>query len=275
METSGFGSETDVSEQTEQPVQSSEPQVEETLGNSFLTKIPEQDRAIVAKYVKEWDANVTRKFQESAGKLKPYESLGPLDEVQKYVNFGQNFRNNPQARDELFRRMWQGYQQQYGEEFDSRILELLQLQLEEEMNEQEFDGGQDYDEPDEFQVFQQNVSSELEELRAFKESYEGERQTAQEMEQLDTVIKAMHNKFGDFNDRFILAQLATGADIPTAIKAWNETVSGISNQQGPKRQPPKTIGTGQGGVPNEQVNTNELRGKDRRAAVEAMLEQLG
>lgn len=265
LETSGFGTE------SEQPEVSSEPTVvEDSLGNQFLAKIPEQDRPIVQKYIKDWDANVTKKFQDYASKLKPYQALGDPDEVQKYVNFGRNFRTNPEARNELFRQMWGAYQQQFGDEFEPKLLELLRLQQEQEMNDQEYEYEGD-EEPDEFTVFQQNVTQTLEQLSETVGEIVGERESQQEMAQLDNIIQAMHTKFGDFNDRFILAQLATGADIPTAMAEWNKVKEEFGTQ-GNRRQPPRTIGGGQGGVPNEQVDTSKLKGKDRRNAVMAFLE---
>src|SRR5687768_1195528 len=183
METSGFGQENSEQPVESQPVEETQTQVEESLGNQFLNKIPEQDRNIVAKYVKDWDAQVTRKFQDYSSKLKPWEQLGvPYEEAQKYINFGKNFRTNPQARDELFRQMFGAYQQQFGDEFDQKLLELLQLQQEEaEMQEQEFEGQEGNEPPDDFTVFQENVSSELEELREFVQQQKEERETAEQM----------------------------------------------------------------------------------------------
>lgn len=260
LETTGFGN--------EQPVVP-EPAQEESLGNQFLSKIPEQDRPIVQKYVKDWDAGVTKRFQDLNGKLKPYQTLGELQEVQRYVNFGKSFRTNPQARDELFRQMWGAYQQQFGDDFETKILELLQIQQEQEMQEQEELGQEP---PDEFTTFQTNVTSELEELRAFKDEILGEREASQEMEQLDTVLKTMHTQYGDFNEKFILSQFAMGATIPQAIKAWNDLKAEVGTQGNPKRQPPLTTGGGQGGVPNEQVDVSKLKGQDRRNAVMQWLE---
>lgn len=273
MNTSGFSSDAEQPVES-QPVESTPQQVEtaqveQSLGNQFLNKIPEQDRNIVAKYVKDWDGQVTKKFQEYSSKLKPWEALGiPIDEATKYIQFGKNFRTNPQARDELFRQMFGAYQQQFGDEFDTKLLELLQLQLEEqqEMNDPNYEGGQ-YEQPDEFTTFQDNVTAELEELREYVSSQKEAEETAQQMKQLDNIIEAMHTKYGDFDDGFMLSQFAAGRTIPEAIKAWNTLVSSISTQGQPLRQPPKTIGGGQGGVPNEQVKSETLRGADRKAAV--------
>jgi hypothetical protein len=239
-----------------------------SLASPFLNKIPPEDRAVVARYIKEWDAGVTKKFQEYSGKLKPYEALGPYDEIQQYVNFANNFRRDPEN---VFRLMWQGIQDQYGDDAEQEIMRILQLEA--EMSDEQDYGYEENGEPDPNEVFQQNVSQELEDLRAWRENFEMQQQSAEENQQLDGVLNAMHTRYGDFDDNWILVRLAEHGNIEQSIKEWNAMI-GKYTQNGSQRQAPKVMG-GQGGVPNEQVDVKQLRGKDRRSTVAAMLESLG
>lgn len=247
-------------------------QVEEdfSLASPFLSKIPPQDRPIVGRYIKDWDAGVTKKFQDYAGRIKPYEALGPVEELQQQVNFVKAFRSDPEL---VFRLMWEGMNEQYGENFETELARILQI--EEAMSQFEENNeynGEEVPDPDE--VFQQNVVQELEELRAWRDNFTQAQQDAQEQSQLDTVLQQMHTQYGQFDEDFVLLQLSQHGDTNRAIQAWNEMLGQYSSHNGSSRPAPKIMG-GQGGVPSGQVDTKHLRDKDRRQMVANMLEHLG
>lgn len=245
----------------------------EDLASPFLAKIPSQDRAIVSRYVKDWDAQVTQKFQEYSSKLKPWEQLGmPPEEVQKHLSVAQALRQNPQ---QVFKLMWENFQQTQGDNFQSFLFDTLGLSQEEGeqlMNEYGDDGQgfeENFEDPNE--VFQQNVTSELEELRNWKQQFEQSQQEAEQMAQLDSFMEELHNKSGiDFDDEWVLQRIAQHGDAQRALKEWTQMISKHSSQV-QKRTAPKIPG-GQGGVPANQVDVNKLRGKDRKQAVAALLE---
>ncbi|MET0787527.1 MAG: hypothetical protein ABWY25_12580 [Paenisporosarcina sp.] len=244
-----------------------------SLANPFLNGMPEEHRTLLAPYVKKWDGQVTKKFQDYSSKLKPYEQLGPVDELRKYHAFANNFRNDPEG---LFRLMWMGLRDQYGDKFQEELLRILELEEQEEqaMSDQYYQEDQagNYA-PDPTDVFQQNVAEELRSLREWKDNFEQSQQDAEGQAQLDNVLGQMHNAFGDFNDDFIVLELSKHGDIQQAMQAWNDLIGKYSSQQGPQRQAPKIMG-GQGGVPTGQVDTSKLRDSDRRKAVENMLANL-
>lgn len=237
------------------------------LASPFLAKIPASDRAVVGRYIKDWDAGVTKKFQEYSGKLKPYEALGPIEELIKYRQLAMNIRTNPEA---VFKIMFEGFQEQYGDEFEQRLPQILGL--EEAMTDYDYNGeGEEYEEGeyDPNEVFQQNVVAELEDLRTWRESQEAAALQAEENQQLDAVLGALHQRFGDFDDDGVLIEMAKHGDPIRAVNDWRQKISRYS-QNGAQRQAPKVMG-GQGGVPSEKVETNALRGAERKAAVMNML----
>jgi len=252
-------------------------QVEEDLGlaSPFLSKIPPQDRPIVGRYIKDWDAGVTKKFQEYSGKLKPYEALGPYKELEQQVNFVKAFRSDPEM---VFRLMWEGMNEQYGESFETELARILQLEEAMSNYEQQQPNGNEQFEvnegPSEEEIFQQNVVQELEELRAWRDQFTESQQDAAEQAQLDNVLQQLHTLHGEFDDDFILLQLSQHGDTQKAIEAWNSMLGQYSSRNGTSRQAPKIMG-GQGGVPSGQVDTKQLRDKDRRQMVANMLENLG
>lgn len=273
MDTSevSFGGDAEPVEGDAEPSQG-EPNDDLSLASPFLEKIPAQDRAIVGRYIKDWDAGVTKKFQEIHGQYKPYKALGPPEQLQQYVNFANNFRADPEN---VFRLMWQGMQEQYGEDFNKELLRVLQLEeaaMSEDYGSQPEQQQYAPEQPDPTQIQLQNMAQELEDMRSWKESQEQERVSQQEAQQLDGVLTAMHTKYGDFDDNWILVRLAEHGNVAQAVQEWNQMIGKYS--QGTQRQAPKVMG-GQGGVPNGQVQADKLRGKDRREVVAQMLEGLG
>lgn len=242
---------------------------EYSLASPFLNGMPEEHRTLLSPYVKQWDGQVTKKFQDYSKRLKPYEALGPPDELQKYYNFAQNFRNDPEG---LFRLMWNGLHETYGDTFQDELLRILELQEQEMAEELEYEE-EETPAPAVDDQFQQNVMKELNELREWKTNFEKQQEDQVGQQQLDGILDQMHNAFGDFNDDFIVMELSKHGDVQQAMKSWNDLIGKYSSQQAPARQAPRIMG-GQGGVPSGQVDTDKLRGADRKQAVANMLAQL-
>jgi len=264
----------------EEPTVTSEPSTEVTtptdedlsLANPFLNEVEASHRAIVAPYIKKWDAGVTKKFQEYAAQRKQYEALGSYEDLQRFTNFARGLSQNPEK---AFAALWNHYQETYGDEFEQhlpRLLGIAEDAMSEDFNDQEFEDT-DNGAPDEQTVIQQNLLSEVEQLREWKENFETQQQEAEQNRQLDNLLGQMHNQFGDFDDRWILLQLSEHGDPNRAIKEWNEFVGKVS-QNGSQRQAPKIMG-GQGGVPSGQVDPTKLKGMERRKAVQDALSAIG
>src|SRR5687768_1393333 len=75
----------------------------EDLVNPFLANIPAQDRAVVGRYLKDWDSGAQKKFREYVSRLQPYEQLGKPEELTRAVTFAKNFQANPE---QVFKLMW-------------------------------------------------------------------------------------------------------------------------------------------------------------------------
>jgi hypothetical protein len=244
---------------------------EDSLGNQFLSKIPEQDREIVAKYVKDWDGNVTKKFQSIHEEYKPYKELGASPEdLRKAWTAIQNLNNAPEAS---FKAMYKALRDRHGEAFD-QVLEALYEEDEDEMSEDyEYEEGEEEaeEEYDDNSVFQANVEKELQELRDWKQQQEQAIVAAEENAQLDRLMSDLHTKHGDFDDVWVLTQMSAGATPDQAMNAWNTFVSKLRNSQNTPT-PPRILG-GQGGVPTDQVDVAKLDAKGRKALIAQYLGQ--
>ncbi len=103
------GSEEDSTEYEEQPVEEQESESGGELSNPFLQNVAEEDRDVVGKYVKPWDANVTRRFQEVHNQYKPYKDLGEIEQLKQDVEIANFIRNNPDQ-------MYQMLHEQFGQQ---------------------------------------------------------------------------------------------------------------------------------------------------------------
>lgn len=265
MDPVDFGGENEA--QNEPVVESITNEPVEDLVNPFLANVPAQDRAIVGRYIKEWDSGAQKKFREYVERLKPYETIGKPEEVTRAVNFSKNFMANPE---QAFKLLWNGLQEQYGDDFEGNLRRILEI--EEAMNDElEYEGGEGFEseELDPRDIEIQNLKSEVERLSTGWDEFQSSQQTAEEMKQLDSVIQAMHTKYGDFDETYIVTRLAEHGSVDQAFKDWQKMIGQYGGS--PRQVPPKVMG-GQGGVPQERIQTEKLRNKDRRAAVAAMLE---
>ena len=247
-----------------------EPQQEQSLKNVFLSEVDPNDRRILEKYVDKWDAGATKKFQEYSEKLKGYEALGPIEQLKQLQQFGQVFNNNPE---QVFRAMYDQFAEQYGDSFEQELDRILEIQREEQRMSDEYQGQED-NEPDPDEVWRGNVESEVEQLREWREQQEQAAQQEADNRQLDTILKAMHNKVGDFDDDFVIGRLALHGDPSRALKEFNQVVQKFGGKQAAPRQAPMSLG-GQGGVPSQQIDASKLRGDDRKKLVAQLLEGNG
>lgn len=253
-----------------EPTEEATEVVEDSLGNQFLSKIPEQDRPIVGKYVKDWDGNVTRKFQELQGQLKPYKELGNLEEIQKARQFYNVWQTNGE---QVFGNLLKGFFQHYGDDAYNRLNAMLGIeaaQMAEEQQEWEYETEEE--DPRDIQL--QNMQQELEEFRAWREQQESYVEEQQASAQLDDMLAGMHNVRADIPEKFILQGIAAGSNPEQIIAFYDELAANRGSQNTPRNTPPPVMG-GQGGVPSGQVDVSKLDRKGRTALVAQFLEAAG
>lgn len=251
-----------------------EPQPEQGLKNVFLSEVDPNDRPILEKYVDKWDAGATKKFQEYSQKLKQFEELGTIEQLQQLHKFGLAFNQNPE---QVFRAMYDGFQEQYGDSFEQELARILEIEMEQQMSDTN-DFSQEP--PDQDQVWRGNVENELNEFREWKADQDRQAQEAQESAQLDKVLDAMHNAFlkqnseDDWDRDYILSRLQVHGNPQQALQDISKLISRYGGQKAAPRQAPMTLG-GQGGVPSQQIDAKKLRGNDRKAVIAQLLESNG
>lgn len=228
----------------------------ESLASPFLAAIPEQDRRIVEKYIKDWDSGVTKKFQSIHDQYAPYKDLGEIDRIQKAMEIVGILEEDPQL-------------------FYENLAQLLE-QSGEDMsfdNENEVDppvsppvAGSEID-PRDAQIA--DLKAAVENLTGKFQANEASRTEQQQIAELDSYIKNLHNTHGEFDEDWVLLQISRGTDPEEAIKSWNSMIEDrVSSSR--KKAPPNII-SGQGSIPGGQVDPSKFTPAQRKEYVAAML----
>ena len=257
------------------PVETPEPYSNAFFNSEhWINTVPEQDRPIVQKYAKDvfskWDAGVNQALEDRAKKIKEYETLGKLEELQQATGFFNAFRTNGQATlAAIIKKIIETEDQ--GPGVLQAILTQAGYQMSnEEPQEQEWDYSQG--EPDPTQVELGNIKSELEEFRQWKASQEEHIREQKAIEELDNILGQMHTARPDIPQQFLVQGIAAGNDPANIVALYDQITKGNSNSQSaPRRNPPVVMG-GQGGVPSGQVDVSKLTKEQRQAYVAQMLE---
>lgn len=236
----GFVAPPEPSGTTQQPEQQTENP--DSLANPFLSNIPETDRPIVAKYIKDWDAGVTRKFQEIHSQYEPYKQLGADPEsLQVAYNIYQQLNSDPRA-------FYQALADALGDELEEQGQQGTPPQ---QVN-PNFQGL-----PPEFVTEYQQTRKAVEALAQHILDQQNQQQAQQEDAELDNYLKTLREKHGDFDEEFVLTKMySSNMDGDQAVEAWKQAVQsyvnqvgGVQQQNGPKFKPLH----GGGSVPNEEA----------------------
>lgn len=227
-------------------------QLDDGLGSGFLKGIPDEDRLVVEKYIKDWDSGVTKKFQSIHDEYKPYKDLGDIEELETGLQILQALRLDPKA-------------------FYQQLTDLISsLEEDSEMPEvdpQKIEAPVGTIDPNEFA----QLKAAYEYLSTKWSAHEQTQTEQAQIAELDNYMKTLHTEHGDFDDEWVLVRMANGEDAVEAIKAWNALIEDrVSSRKG---KPAPVVLPGSGSIPGGQVDPSKLDKKDRLAYVTAMLEQ--
>jgi len=230
------------------------------LASSFLTRIPETDRAVVEKYVKQWDAGVTRRFQELHKEYEPYKNLGELETLQKAQELYGILDQEPE-------RLYNALREVFGEEAAG------QQQNQNETNGEvpEFQGALT-----ELQTKFDQQTQVLEALAQYVLNQENQTKQSAEDKELEDYIGLLKEEFGQFDEDYVLTKMYHGASGEEAVRAYQDFVQQITNQAGSvgTSLPTFLSSAGGGGVPHTpNQRLGDVPSKDIQALVVDVLRQ--
>lgn len=259
--------------------QETDPQVsyesQYSIANDFLKGVPDTDRAIVERYIKQWDGGVTRRFKEIHGSYKqqlaPYQELG--------------------ANPEQLRSAWQNYQFLSTPEGEKAAYELLRQRFEQEQQ-QQFQQQQQY--PQQQQPYegysqlqpqqpqQPQVSPQLQAQLAQQQQLlvgmgnylmeqRNQQLAAQADQELDQYLGALRAEKGDFNERYVLTLMNTGMSGAEAVDAWRTEINQAQQAMIQRQSSVPPILSGQGMPPQQQRKLGDLSKTDTQSMVAQIL----
>lgn len=223
-----------------------------SLANDFLKNVPDADRAVVSRYVKDWDAGVTKRFQEIHNEYAPYKEYGTPQEIQQAIEVYNLLDNSPEVIYEALKQHFGETQQQLPQQqqipqtpqqpqIDPNIQQALEPflnPLQSKLNEQQ-------------QLMEKMAQAIL--LGNQKE------QEAQEDRALDNYLAELEQRHGKFDQRAILLSIYEGKDGDQAVKEWKDSLAQYAPQPQQQEIPPPLLG---GSVPDGNVDVGSMSSKD-------------
>jgi len=235
---------------------------EDSLSSPFLEGVEEADREIVSKYIKDWDGQVTQKFQSIHEEYAPYKDLGAsAEQVQQAMQLYRMAEVDPP-----------GFYRYIGELLtDMDMMDTDTGTGGEEApatsNLPEYEGI-----PEEFMTDYQSMKEEIGGLRDFVNGAKAEKESAGQQRQLDELLSGLHTDHGDFDDPAVMGRILQGMDPKDAVKDYQDMVTKVINSRN-KRPNPPTLGGGATAI--DQVDSSKLTNKkDRVGAVASILKSL-
>lgn len=227
------------------------------LANPFLEGVDEADREIVSKYINEWDAGVTKKFQELNGKLKPYEDLGvDVESIQHAVSVMRWADEDPAG-------FYQEVKNRIHALAEEGVIDMSMLEGDTPdpvgSNLPEFEGV-----PEQFVQRYQGLENQLNEVLEWKKNQESQAESQSRQQQLDNLFENLHNDHGDFDKAAVMGRILEGMSPEEAVKDYQKLVKEIST---PKRQTPPSTLPGGGQSIREQVDSSKLGDKKTRTGL--------
>lgn len=234
-----------------------------SLGGDFLNRVPEHHRSILEPYVKQWDAGVTRRFQELHSQLQPYEALGlQQEDLQLAADAWKLMNENPQV-----------------------LINILQTQLQQgQGGEQGRQGqGQGLPTPEavkalppEFQAAwqqqQQILAQQQQALEALSQQVLGQQQSTQQQQEdkaLSDYLGLLKQEYGEFDEDYVMAKMLRGMDGEAAVKSFIELMDNVPGNGGGR--PPVPVLSGGGIMPQDSFDPTKASRKETKDLVANLL----
>lgn len=229
-----------------------------SMVNPFLKNVNPADRPVLERYLKDWDANVTRRFQSIHDQYRPYKDLGDVDTIQSAMAVYKMLDSDPM-----------------------QIYKLLQESLADELasSGQSPQVGQPAMQPGAtgpHEVWGELPPAAIEKLGQMEQLLtamaerliDGDKQKKQADDDahLEQTLNSLREKFGDFDEEYVLSKMFRGMKPEEAVQAYKQFVTGIVSQNG-GRPAPRLL-TGAGSIPTGQQPANS---EERKSTFADML----
>lgn len=273
-----------------EPTTPAEPQVTEPelsdAAQGFLKDIPEAERPIVEKYVKQWDAGVTQRFQSVHSE---YEGWKPLkdagydpEEVSQAVALVEALNQDPQGTVKAVAEAYGITLQQAAQAVQEAIAPVTPQQgapvgTTPQLSPQQAAQAQGITDQ-QFAQLPPEVQQRLQMVDVMAQLFIQQQQAQEQAtadKQLEDTLTALRDKHGDFNDQWVLSLAYQTGDIEGAVQQYKQLEAQLGGKQGtptPGQPTPTVLGSG-GGLPTGSVDVTKLDNKATKDLVKQMLDQ--
>lgn len=241
---------------------------------SILQGVSEADRAVVERYVSQWDAGVQRRVGQLEQTYEPIQQfLGSgyeIDDLATAVQMYDMFTQNPEVAVKAFSDAFgqsqqpqqqpgqpQQYQQPQVPGLPGVPQQQPQFQLPPEL-------GQTLEQMNQFMQAQAVSQQQMQAQQAAQ----------QEDAALDNYMTLLKQEKGDFDENFVMARMAIGIDGADAVDEFNSIIQQRMTPQSGAPQLPAVPVLNGGSAVAGQVPISEASDQQRRAVVTQMLQNL-
>jgi hypothetical protein len=244
-------------------------QTQATWGEEFLKSLKDDQRQMMEPLVKQWDAGVTRRFQELQTQIAPFRPLleagvDPAD-VQNALQIYTLLDQNPQYLYQLLKTELEGAEGQEGAGVQGQ---------------QELQGEEGYELPPQVQQRLDQLQAVVEALAQQTIQSRQDQSAQQEDAELEQYLDLLKQEKGDFDETYVLARMARGESGADAVDAWNSMLQGRLNGAGQGSGAPPVPGSnlppilsGGGAPPVTTENIGTAKDKDVQSLVVNLLKQ--
>lgn len=257
-------------QQQQQPPVQQQPESQAPYAN-YLAELPEAVRPLVEPAFKKWDADVTQRFQALHSEYDPWKdviAVGDPENVQGALQVAQVLQDNP----EHFLRA-----------FADAYPELVQGILGQQTPTQQPPNGQqtteqgqgDLDPNDPLVQRLTQIEQVLGQVAGGFSNLTEQQQQQDNQRILDDTLAQLHTAHGDFDDTYVLSQIAyRGLKPEQAIQEFKTNILGKYGQPPAATQqtPAPTVMPPGGGLPATPINAAELDDQATKALVKSLLD---
>lgn len=215
-----------------------------------LKAIPESLHGNITPHLTKWDQGVQQRFQQVHSQYAPYRSFidngVDADQLQQAYQIYQAINDSPQE-------VWQALGQAHG---------YLEAQQEQGQTGSGYNGN-DSEAPldPRYQRLEEGFNTMAQILLRENQT----KQEAAEDSRLDQELNGLRQKYGDYDERYVLSLMEHGASGEQAVQEYQKFVNGILTQQNRPRAP-RVMGS-RGGVPSQVVDVTKMNPKQTRNLV--------
>jgi len=229
-----------------------------------LEALPESVRPLVEPTFKEWDQDVNQRFQQLHSQYEPWKPV--IDNfqpeiVQGALQVSEVLQNNPLA-------FLQAFADAYPELVKEALGDLITPQGTPQGSTGE-QGQGDLDPNDPIVQQLQVLQKQIETLSGSFSQDLTVRQQQDQQQALDSALQDLRTKHGDFDETYILSQMALrGATPDQAYEAWKQSIAKYAQ---PAQSTAPTVVPNGGGLPSTQLSPEDLDSKATKDLVAQVL----